>query len=166
MHLGVGDLEPGISDASSSGEPARFGHLDPGKVRTQSMPATGGAGRQDGRLTTAAPNVEDILSVLDRRSGQQPCPQPAQHPLVPLTLLDELPPAGSVPVLGLLHIHHHEDHATSPHKAPSGTLRPPPELAWRPKGCARVGSGRPESVGDRVGDGWGGVFEEVVLDAG
>jgi hypothetical protein len=31
---------------------------------------------------------------------------------MPLTLLDELPPAGSVPVLGLLRIHRHEGHAT------------------------------------------------------
>jgi len=30
------------------------------------------------------------------------------------TLLDKLPPAGSVPVLGLLRIHRHEGHATSP----------------------------------------------------
>src|SRR5207248_393226 len=32
---------------------------------------------------------------------------------MPLTLLDKLPPAGSVPVLGLLRIHRHEGHATS-----------------------------------------------------
>jgi hypothetical protein len=33
---------------------------------------------------------------------------------MPLTLLDELPPARPVPVLGLLRIHCHEAHATSP----------------------------------------------------
>jgi hypothetical protein len=31
-----------------------------------------------------------------------------------LTLLDEVPPAGSVPVLGLVRIHRHEGNATSP----------------------------------------------------
>ncbi len=72
-----------------------------GKVRAQSMPTPGGARRQDGRLTAAAPDVENVLPVLDRRGGQQPRPRPAQHPLMPLTLLDELPPAGSVPVRGL-----------------------------------------------------------------
>jgi hypothetical protein len=41
-------------------------------------------------------------------SQAAPGPQRAQHPLVPLTLLDEFPPAGSVPVLGLLRIHRHE----------------------------------------------------------
>jgi hypothetical protein len=44
VHLGVGNLEPRVSDASGGGE--------------------------------------------------QPRPQPAQHPLMALTLLDELPPAG------------------------------------------------------------------------
>ena len=117
VHLDVDDFEPGISDASGSGEPARLGHLDPGKVRAQGVPAAGGACREDSRLTAAAPDVENVLPVLDRRGGQQPRPQRAQHPLMPLTLLDELPPAGSVPVLGLLGIHRHESHATSPGKA-------------------------------------------------
>jgi hypothetical protein len=71
MHLGVGDLEPDVSDASGSGEPARFGYLDPGKVRAQSMPAAGGARREDGRITAAAPDVENILPVLDPRAGKQ-----------------------------------------------------------------------------------------------
>ena len=31
VHLDVGDLEPGVSGASSSGEPARFRHQDPEK---------------------------------------------------------------------------------------------------------------------------------------
>ena len=49
-----------------------------------------------------------------RRQATAPRRQPAQHPLMPLTLLDELPPARPVPVLGLLRIHRHEAHATSP----------------------------------------------------
>jgi len=112
VHLSVGDLEPGVSDASSGGEPACFGYLDPGKVRAQSVPAAGGTCRQDGRITATAPDVENILPDLDPRAGQQPRREPALHPLVPLTLLDELPPAGSVPVLGLLRIHRHGGHAT------------------------------------------------------
>jgi len=86
-HLGVGHLEPGVSDASRSGEPARFSHLNPG---------------------------ENVLPVLDLRGGEQSRPQPSQHPLMPFTLLDEFPPAGSIPVPGLLRIHRHERHATSP----------------------------------------------------
>ena len=78
------------------------------------MPAAGGACREDGRITAAAPDVENVLPVLDLRGGQQPLRQPAPHSLMPLTLLDEVPPAGSVPVLGLLRIHRHEGHATSP----------------------------------------------------
>jgi hypothetical protein len=39
---------------------------------------------------------------------------------MPLTLLDEVPPAGSVPVLGLLRIHRHEGHATSLHNPGHG----------------------------------------------
>jgi hypothetical protein len=113
VHLGVGDLEPGISNASSSGEPTRFGHLDPREVRAERVPAASGACREDGRVTASAPDVENVLPVPDLRGGEQPRLQPAQHPLVPLTLLDELPPAGSVPVLGLLHIHRHERPATS-----------------------------------------------------
>ena len=133
VHLDIGDLEPGISDASSSGEPTRLGYLNPGKIRAQHVPATGGARRQDSRLTAAAPDVENVLPILDRRGGQQPRPQPAQHPLMPLTLLDELPPAGPVPVLGLLHIRRHEGHATSPHKAPSGTFMP--QIATVARAC-------------------------------
>ena len=94
--------------------PARLGDLDPGEVRAHSVPAAGGACREDGRITAAAPDVENVLPVLDLRGGEQPRRQPAPHPLMPLTLLDELPPAGSVPVLGLLRIHRHEGHATSP----------------------------------------------------
>jgi hypothetical protein len=124
VHLGVGDLEPHIRDASSSGEAARLSHLDPGKVRAQSMPAAGGARRQQSRLTAATPDIENVLPVLDRRGGQQPRPQPAQHPLMPLTLLDELQSPGAIPVLGLPRIHRHESHATSPRKAPSGTFVP------------------------------------------
>jgi hypothetical protein len=120
VHLDVGDLEPGISDASSSGEPARLGHLDPGQVRAQSVPAAGGARREDSRITAAAPNIENVLPVLDRRGGQQPRPQPAQHLLMPLTLLDELPTAGPVPVLGLLRIHGHDDNAASAQPAWTG----------------------------------------------
>jgi hypothetical protein len=82
------------------------------KVRAQSMPAAGGARREDGRITAAAPDVENILPILDPRGGKQPRRQPAQHPVMPLTLLDELPPARPVPVLGLLRIHRHEAHAT------------------------------------------------------
>jgi hypothetical protein len=41
VHLDVGDLEPGVSGASSSGEPARFGYQDPGEVGAESMTATG-----------------------------------------------------------------------------------------------------------------------------
>jgi hypothetical protein len=124
VHLDVGYLEPGISDASTGGEPARLGHLDPGKVRAQSRPAAGGARRENGHITAAAPDVENLLPVLDPRGSQQPPRQSAQHPLMPLTLLDELPPAGPVPVLGLLHIHCHEGHATSPRKAPFGPFIP------------------------------------------
>jgi hypothetical protein len=108
------DLEPGVGDASRGGEPARFGHLNPGEVGAESVPAAGGACREDGHLTAAASDVENVLPVLDLRGGEQSRPQPAQHPLVPLTLLDEFPPAGSVPVPGLLRIHRHERHATSP----------------------------------------------------
>jgi len=113
-HLGVGHLEPGVSDASRSGEPARFSHLNPGEVGAESVPAAGGAGREDGHLTAAATDVENVLPVLDLRGGEQSRPQPSQHPLMPFTLLDEFPPAGSIPVPGLLRIHRHERHATSP----------------------------------------------------
>ena len=41
VHLGVDDLEPGVSDASSSGEPTRFGYLNAGQVRAESVPAAG-----------------------------------------------------------------------------------------------------------------------------
>ena len=112
VQLGVGNLEPGVSDASTGGEPTRFGYLDPGKVRAQSMPVAGGARREDGRITAAAADVENVLPVLDLRGGEQPRRESAPHPLMPLTLLDELPPARPVPVLGLLHIHRHERHAT------------------------------------------------------
>ena len=57
----VGDLEPRVSDASSSGEPARLGHLDPGKVRAQSVPAASSACRENGHITAAAPHVENVL---------------------------------------------------------------------------------------------------------
>ena len=139
MHLDVGDLEPGVSGASSSGEPARFRYQDPGEVGAQSLPAAGGARREDGHITAAAPDVENVLPVLDLRGGQQPRRQPAQHPLMPLTLLDELPPTGSVPVFGLLHIHRHEGHAmTGPvPDAPFGTFSP--EIATV-AGHARAGS--------------------------
>jgi hypothetical protein len=43
---------------------------------------------------------------------------------MPLTLLDEVPPAGSVPGLGLLRIHRHEGHATSPRIHNLKELRP------------------------------------------
>jgi hypothetical protein len=43
---------------------------------------------------------------------------------MPLTLLDELPAAGSVPILGLLRIHRHDDNATLPRIAPFGTFVP------------------------------------------
>ena len=107
------DLEPGVTDASTGGEPARFGYLDPGEVGAESVPAAAGACREDGRVTAAAPDVENVLPVLDLRGGEQPRRQRPQHPLMPLMLLDELSPAGSVPVLGLLRIHRHEGHATS-----------------------------------------------------
>src|SRR6202035_681106 len=110
---GPGDLEPGVSDASRGGEPACLGHLDPGEVRAESMPAAGGPRREDGHLTAAAPDVENVLPVADLRGDEQPRPQRAQHPLMPFTLLDELSPACAVPVLGLLHVHRHERHATS-----------------------------------------------------
>jgi hypothetical protein len=79
---------------------------------------------QDRRLTAAAADIENALPVLDRRGGQQPRPEPAQHQRMPLTLLDKLPPAGSVPVLGLLRVHRHDGHATSPHKALSDAFVP------------------------------------------
>jgi hypothetical protein len=120
VHLSVGDLEPDVNGAGGSGEPPRFGYLDPGKVRAQSASAAGGACRQDGHITATAPDVENALPVLDLRGGQQPRLQPAQHVLMPLTLIDELPPAGSVPVLGLLRIHRHERHATSHQSGPNG----------------------------------------------
>src|SRR6185312_12882647 len=63
VHLSVGDLEPDVSDAGSSGEPPRFGDLDPGKVRAQGAPAAGGACRQDGHITATAPDVENVLPV-------------------------------------------------------------------------------------------------------
>jgi hypothetical protein len=107
VHLSVGDLEPDVSDAGRRGEPPRFGYLDPGKVRAQGMPAAGGAGRRDGHITAPASDVENVLPVRDLRGGQQPGLQPTQHPLMPLALLDELPPAGPVPGLGLLRIHRH-----------------------------------------------------------
>jgi len=44
-------------------------------------PGEGSARCQDSRLTTAAPDVEKVFPVLDRRGGQQPRPHPAQHPL-------------------------------------------------------------------------------------
>jgi hypothetical protein len=112
VHLSVSDLEPDVSDAGSSREPARFGYQDLGQVRAQSVPAAGGACGEDGHLTAAGPDVQNVLPILDLRGGQQPRPQPAQHPFMPLTLLDELPPARPVPVLGLLRIHRHERHAT------------------------------------------------------
>ena len=46
------------------------------------------------------------------------CCRPTQHLLMALTLLDELPPAGPVPVLGLLRIHRHEGHANRPATLP------------------------------------------------
>jgi hypothetical protein len=113
---------------------ARFGYLDPGQVRAQSVPAAGGVCREDGRITAAAPDVENVLPVLDLRAGQQPRRQPAPHPLPPLTLLDKVPPAGSVPVLGLLRIHRHEGNATSPRPAWTG----PRTLAARLLTEARV----------------------------
>jgi hypothetical protein len=118
VHLDIGDLEPGVSDASSGGEPACFGYLDPGQVRAESAPAAGGACREDGRIAAAAPDVENVLPVLDLRGNQQPRRQPAPHSLMPLTLLDEVPSAGSVPVLGLLRIHRHEGHVTSARTRP------------------------------------------------
>jgi hypothetical protein len=63
---------------------------------------------EDGGVTASAPDVENILPELDLRAGEQPRCQSAQHPLMPLTLFDEFPPAGSVPVLGLLCIHRRE----------------------------------------------------------
>src|SRR6202034_748723 len=107
-------------------------HLDPGEVGAESVPAASGAGREDGHLTAAAPDIENVLPVLDLRGGEQPCPQPAHHPLMPLTLLDEFPPAGSVPVLGLLRIHRHERHATSPATLPGPVpMRRPVRYCWR-----------------------------------
>jgi hypothetical protein len=44
------------------------------KVRAQSMPAAGGARREDGRITAAAPDVENILSILDPRAGKATAP--------------------------------------------------------------------------------------------
>jgi len=115
VHLSVGYLEAGVSDASRGGEPPRFGYLDLGQVRPESVPTTGGACREDGHITAAAPDVKNILAVLDLRADEQPRRQPTPHSLMPLTLLDEMSPTGSVPGLGLLHIHRHEGHATSPH---------------------------------------------------
>jgi hypothetical protein len=111
VHLDVSDLEPGVSGASSSGKPARLRYQDPGEVGAESMTAGGGARREDGHLTAAASDVENVLPVLDLRGREQPRRQAAQHPVVPLTLLDELPSTGSIPVFGLLHIHRHEGHA-------------------------------------------------------
>jgi hypothetical protein len=120
--LNVGDLEPGVSDASSSGEPARFRYQDPGEIGAQSAPAAAGACREDGRVTASTPDVENVLPVPDLHGGEQPRRQPVQHPLMPRMLLDELPPTGSVPVLGLLHIHRHEGQATSPRNPASGPV--------------------------------------------
>jgi hypothetical protein len=61
VHLGVGDLERGVSDAGTGGEPARFGYLDPGEVGAKSVPAAGGACGEDGRITAAAADVENVL---------------------------------------------------------------------------------------------------------
>jgi hypothetical protein len=52
---------------------------------------------------------------------------------MPLTLLDELPPTGPVPVFGLLRIHRHKGHAMpglAP-DAPSGTFLPQTATAAR-----------------------------------
>jgi len=69
------------------------------------------AGGEDGHVTAAAPDVEDAVPGLDPPAGQQPRRQPGPHSLVPLALLDEVPPAGSVPGLRLGRIHHHAGHA-------------------------------------------------------
>jgi hypothetical protein len=114
VNLGVGHLEPGVGDASGAGQPARFGHLDRGQVGAQDLPAGRGPGREDSHVTAAAADVENVLPVPDPRAGEQPRRQRAPHSLVPLALLDEVPPAGSVPGLGLLRVHRHERHATSP----------------------------------------------------
>src|SRR5581483_313882 len=106
----------------------RLGYLDPGKVRAQSVPAAGGVRGQDRQLTAAAPDVEDVLPVLDHRGRQ--------HPLMPLALLDELPPAGPVPVLSLRRIHRHEGHATG------GSARSGPAKVSR----ARVAQSRSNSL--------------------
>ena len=63
-------------------------------------------GVRDDDFETAVPKIQ--LPVLDLRVGEQPHRQPATHPLPPLTLRDEVPPAGFVPVLGLLRIDRHE----------------------------------------------------------
>ena len=58
-----------------------------------------------------------------------------QRTLMPITLLDELPPTGSVPVFGLLHIHRHEGHAMPGPvpDAPFGTFLP--EIATVARAC-------------------------------
>src|ERR1039457_4661550 len=150
VDLGVGYLEPGVSDATRGGEPARFGYLDPGQVGAESVPAAGGACREDGRITAAAPDVENVLPVLDLCSGEQPRPQPAQTPLMPLTLLDEVPPAGPVPVLGLLRIHRHKGNATSPQPCLDRCpMRRPVPSCWRSRrsrGHEPAGTVRPQPV--------------------
>jgi hypothetical protein len=101
----------------------RFRYQDPGEVGAESITAAGGARREDGHITAAASDVENVLPVLDLRGREQPRRQPPQHPLMPFTLLDELPPAGSVPVFGLLHIHRHEGHAMPAPVAPPAKRR-------------------------------------------
>ena len=105
VNLGVGNLEPGVGDASGGGQPARFGQLDLRQVSAQGLPAAGGPGREDGHVTAAASDVKNVVRVLDLPGREQPRRQPAPHSLVPLALLGEVPPAGSVPGLGLLRIH-------------------------------------------------------------
>ena len=79
-------------------------------------------GRLRARLLAAAAiqDGEYVLPGPDPGAGQQPRRQPALHPLMPLTMLDELPPAGPVPVLGLLRIHGHDDNAASAQPAWTG----------------------------------------------
>ena len=87
VHLSVSDLEPDVSDAGSSGEPPRFGDLDPGRVRAQGAPAPAARAAKMVTSPQPHPDVENVLPVLDLRGGQQPRLQPTQHPLMPLTLL-------------------------------------------------------------------------------
>ena len=104
--LGVDDLEGGVAHISS-GEPACFCFLGRDKSTPRACPLGVARAARVIVITAAAPDVENVLPVPGRRGAEQPRRQPAPRPLLPLRLLDEVPAAGSVPVLGLLHVHRH-----------------------------------------------------------